>query len=70
MNALFGPLGGVVWLAVLVLSSLAIVVTTFKQSLVVGEKAPLQAWRALSLGVRKQPSFASVARTDVERRET
>ncbi|OAN46114.1 hypothetical protein A6A03_13305 [Chloroflexus islandicus] len=43
MNMLFGPLGGVVWLAVLVLSSLAIVVVTFKQSLVLGEKAPLQA---------------------------
>lgn len=43
MNMLFGPLGGVVWLAVLVLSSLAIVVVTFKQGLVLGEKAPLQA---------------------------
>lgn len=43
MNMLFGLLGGVVWLAVLVLSSLAIVVVTFKQSLVLGEKTSLQA---------------------------
>lgn len=43
MNMLFGLLGGVVWLAVLVLSSLAIVVVTFKQSLILGEKTPLQA---------------------------
>lgn len=39
MNALFGETGGVVWLAILFVSSLAVVVMTFRKNLVSVEKA-------------------------------
>ncbi len=38
MNALFGEMGGVVWLAALTLSSLTVVVMTFRKNLVLIEK--------------------------------